>query len=426
MASSKLGSTCSAGANPLLALLLTDSAVFAGWVAAASLAPSLLMHLPAGWCVDRFNRRRLMVLSLWGRLVLCLILAGALILVNEPRWWLIVLTFLDGTLLVLYAAAELTAVRHVVDPEKLPSALAVNESRNHLAQLMGRPLGGFLFTLSNFAPYVVTLVASVWSMIALRLMKEKDYQPRPSDDPASHENDRASGDSLRAALRLVMRSPFLRTVIVVCGVANFFFQTVVLLLVVLAKDTGMSETDIGLLLAASGVGGLAGSALSPLVRRRFRDEQAIIVTCAVAWTGLTFVIAVSAQPVIGLVSWGLLSLMGGHLNVAIMMYLTREVPDRMLGRVLSINRFLTSGAVPLGALAAGYIVVRLQPHAAAWLVFFMILAVTLLTPVLLRPRRCAGLLKPAPRRGAVPPLGPGLPEPAPAPEPVPARTPVAV
>ncbi len=100
-----------------------------------------------------------------------------------------------------------------------------------------------------------------------------------------------------------------------------------------------------------------------------KDERNIVKFCVVAWAALTFVIAVSAQPVVGLIAWGGLSVTGGFLNVAVTTYQVRRVPGHMLGRVMAINRFLTSGAVPLGALTAGYIIAQFQPNGAAWLVF---------------------------------------------------------
>lgn len=391
MAVSRLGSMCSSVANPLLALTLTNSPVFAGWVAAASAAPRLLMHLPAGWCVDRFNRRRLMFVSQFGRLAVCTLLLCALALTERPTVPLLLVvigaTLCDGVFLVLYSAAEITAVQRVVSSAELPSALAMNEARSHIGLLAGKPLGGFLFGLGKAFPYCVDVAAALWSIFALRMMKEKNYQPRNIDLPAPGTAGKRAKVSMLTGLQAVLLSPFLRMVVVVCAFGNFFFQTILLLLVVLAKKQHIPSVMIGLLLATSGVAGLAGSAIAPLVSKRLPGERRIVVGCAAAWALLTLVVAVFTQPVIGLIAWGCLSLTGGYLNVAIMTYQTRRVPDHMIGRVMSINRFLTSGAVPLGALSAGYIVAGLNPQTAAWLVFWVIFAVAaLIVPVLLHPR----------------------------------------
>jgi MFS family permease len=398
-AASQLGGMCAATANPLLALVLTHSPVFAGYVGAASTIPALLMYLPAGWFVDRFNRRLLMFVSQLGRLAACGLVVYALGFGGHPKPLLITAALCEGTFLVLYSAAEITAVQRVVNSAELSSALAMNEARGHLAVMAGKPLGGFLFGQRESYPYFVNLVASLWSLVALLMMDKTNYQPEETRTPAGA----APRISLLDGLRMVILNSFLRTVVVVCAVGNFLFQTVLLLLVVLAEQQHLSSTRIGVLLATSGIGGLIGSAVAPSVGKHVRDERDIIKICVFAWATLTFVVAVSAQPVVGMIAWGGLSVTGGFLNVAIVNHQARRVPDHLLGRVIGINRFFTSGAVPLGALSAGYIVAELQPRLAAWLVFAVIAAMTVAVPLLIRPRRWlpAGAVERIKRRLAV-------------------------
>ncbi len=382
-AASQLGGMCAATANPLLALVLTRSPVFAGYVVAASTIPTLLMYLPAGWFVDRFNRRLLMFISQLGRLAACTLVVYALASGDNPKPLLIVAALCEGMFLVLYSTAEITAIQRVVNSTELSSALAMNEARDHLTFMAGKPLGGFLFGLERAFPYCVNMLASVWSLIALFMMNQKDYQPEQAE---GRPGGRAKV-SVFDGIKLVILNSFLRTVVVVCAVGNFFFQTVLLLLIVLAEQQHISSARIGLLLATSGVGGLVGSIVAPRVGKRVREERHIIIFCVSAWAVLTFVVAASAQPVVGLIAWGGLSVTGGFLNVAIVTYQTKWIPEHMLGRVMGVNRFLTSGAVPLGALSAGYIVATLQPRLAAWLVCGAVSTALATVPVLLRPGR---------------------------------------
>lgn len=382
-AASQLGGVCAATANPLLALVLTHSPVFAGYVTAASTIPSLLMNLPAGWLVDRVSRRLLMFIGQLGRLAGCVMVVYALAFGGHPKPLLIMAALCEGTFLVLYSAAETAAVQRVVGSTEMSSALAANEARSHLAVMAGKPLGGLLFGLREFYPYYLNLMASTWSVIALLLMGKTNYQPAEAGEP----RDTPPRLSFFDGVKTVILSPFLRTVVVVCAVGNFFFQTVVLLLVVLAEQQHLSSARIGLLLAASGVGGLIGSVIAPRAKHFIKDEQTIIKYCVRAWIALTLIVALSAQPVAGLIAWGGLSVTGGLLNVAIADHQAKRVPEHLLGRVIGINRFLTSGAVPLGALCAGHIVTELRPGPAAW---FVCLAIALMAPavgVLLQPSR---------------------------------------
>jgi MFS family permease len=364
---SQLGNVCSATANPLLALLLTHSPIFAGWVGAASTIPALLMHLPAGWLVDRCNRRLLMFIGQAGRLVAGAMLVWALWSGDQSTIMIIIVVsaICEGAFLVLYNAAEITAVQRVVNSVELPAALALNEARVHIAVIAGKPLGGFLLELNRALPYCVNMVGFIWSFVALIGMKKKDYQP-------PYEARPRNVTSIIGVVKEVVQHSFLRTVIIVCALGNFCFQIIVLSLLVLAQQQHMSGILIGLLLATSGIGGLAGSMIAPRVRRHVKHERNLIGFCVAAWAGLTLVIALYAHPVVGLIAWGGLSITGGFLNVAVVTYQVREVPGHMLGRVMAVNRFVTSGAVPLGAMTAGYVVAELQPAGAAWWVFIAI------------------------------------------------------
>src|SRR4051812_32985156 len=66
---SAVGSETSLIALPLLVLFLTNSPAHAGLVGAVRLVPYLLLSLPAGALVDRWNRKRVMILCDIGRLL---------------------------------------------------------------------------------------------------------------------------------------------------------------------------------------------------------------------------------------------------------------------------------------------------------------------------------------------------------------------
>lgn len=210
-----------------------------------------------------------------------------------------------------------------------------------------------------------------------------DANPSAENKP----ND-SSGSSTLSVAKAMILSSFLRSVVVVCTVGNFLFQIALLLLVVLAKQQHMSAAVIGLLLATSGACGLAGAIIAPMIGTRVRDERNIIKVCVVAWAALTFVIAISAQPIIGLIAFGGLSVTGGFLNVAITTHQVRRVPGHILGRVVGINNFFTWGAVSVGALSGGYIVAELQPQTTAWMVFGLSMAMIAVAFVLVSPQSC--------------------------------------
>lgn len=136
---SSVGSAVSSVAFPLFVLALTDSPARAGIVGFAGTLPFLLFELPAGGLVDRWDRKRTMIVSdaLRGAALGSIAVAyaaGVLTFVQVA-----VVAFAEGTLFVLFLLAERTALPHVVAPEQLPAALAQNEARTRGATLAGNP-----------------------------------------------------------------------------------------------------------------------------------------------------------------------------------------------------------------------------------------------------------------------------------------------
>lgn len=391
---SQLGAFSVTTATPLLALSLGGSPVFVGWLLAAGTIPGLLLHLPAGFFVDRADRWRIMWISQLIRVLNAVALAAGLCIIAEPTILLIVAAVIDGTSAVFYNIAEIAAVRHVVPAEKLERAMARNEARQHIALIFGRPLGGFLFDLHRTLPYGFGALSSLLSIAALATMRSRRLRPTPAPapdsapdsapastltpEPAPAPRGRAHAPQRRrrsgrpaarevgfgTALRLVGHDAFLRTTVGACAVGNIFFQTVILLLFVLARQQHLSTSLFGLLLATSGLGGLLGAMVAPRVLDRF-SPRLVVIGCIWLWVPMIMTVAFSSRATVGLIAWGACSFMGVHLNVALASHQAKVVPGHLLGRVTSVNRFVTSGAVPIGALGSGYVLAWLDPRGTA-------------------------------------------------------------
>jgi len=142
---SRLGASISGTAMPLLVLTTTGSPADAGVVAAAGTLPFLVANLPAGPLVDRWNRRRILLVSE--------VVAGLTLATVPVAAWCGVLTvahlavvaFVQGLCAVFFGLAERAALPMIVPAALLPPAIAQNEARDRGAALAGPPLGGALF-----------------------------------------------------------------------------------------------------------------------------------------------------------------------------------------------------------------------------------------------------------------------------------------
>ncbi|MFD0901111.1 MFS transporter [Actinomadura sediminis] len=370
-AASHLGRMNAAIALPLLALSLTHSAVFAGWVAAAGTFPSLLLYLPAGVLVDRLDRRSVMIACQSARFAIALVLVIGLLTMADPAPLLLGAAAADGTLASLYNLAEATLIRRIVPVDALPDAMARNEARSHIALLLGRPLGGFLYGCNRSYPFIVDALTSLFSVfMILKIQRGDTESPRTADKEARESN-------LRDCARQLIRDPFLRMLLIVCSATNFAFQIIFLMLIVQAERTFESSAVIGLLFTASGLGGTLGAVAAPRLVRKRRKFLAIFV-CVWGWAAAIAAVWVFDHPIAGFAAWGVISLLGAHVNVALTVHLATHVPDAMLARVTGINNFVTGSAVPLGASFSGYLLSMVStPRSASATVLALTLCVAL-------------------------------------------------
>ena len=138
---SELGSRVSMFVFPLLGYALTGSALVAALAEALHLLGLVGALLPAGVLADRLDRRRMMRAASAAGLVLyaSLVVAGLAGVLTAPH--LLTVALLTGACAGAFAPAEIAAVRTVVDDEELPTALSQQQARQHVAGLVGGPLG---------------------------------------------------------------------------------------------------------------------------------------------------------------------------------------------------------------------------------------------------------------------------------------------
>jgi MFS family permease len=148
---STVGTRVTSIAFPLLVLALTHSPAEAGVVGFAQTLPFLLLYLPAGAFIDRWDRKRTMLACDAGRAVALGGIAVTLALGWLSMAQVVVVALIDGSLFVLFDLAEGAALPQLVTEEQLPAAIAQNQAKTQGADVAGQPLGGVLFSTAPAA-----------------------------------------------------------------------------------------------------------------------------------------------------------------------------------------------------------------------------------------------------------------------------------
>ena len=320
-----LGGSASGIVVPLLVLAMTGSATAAGFASALGIVPYILLSLPVGVLVDRWNRQRVMVVCDIGRALATLSLVVALLLDALTLTQLYTVAVLQGICMVFFNLAEVAALPKVVAPSQLPQAIAQNQAGHSGAAIVGPALGTWLLQHGGRSlPFVADALGhlvSAWCVWRLRT----PLASAPATGPRSLRAEMAVG------LRWLWQQPLVRRIAGLTCLSNFVMAAVPLLVIVLAKGQGASEAQIGLAFSASGAGGLLGALAGGWFARRFSFGQVIVGTLAVQAAMLPLLAWAPGPLTLG-AAFAVLMFCGPVYNVVQLSRRLAMIPDGLQGR----------------------------------------------------------------------------------------------
>jgi MFS family permease len=345
---SSTGDGAFVAALPLLAVTITKDPRLVSVVTAATYLPWMVLSLPAGALVDRYDRATLMWRS---QAVQAAVVAAVAILIVFRIGDIAVLAaagLLLGCAEVVFSNAAQSVLPALVPPELLPKAngsqqvsLTVGES------FLGPPAGSLLFAAAAALPFGLDALSFAGSAALLHRLPRTGLPgtgPRPT-----------IRTQIAEGLRWLARHRLLRVVAVLLGVYNFANQMGQAILVLLATQTlHLGTRGYGFLLAATAVGSVAGGLVAPRLTRWLGLLPSLIaggVIDAAVFVG----IGLAPDPAVAAVMLAGQGFAVTMWNVVTVSLRQQIVPSALLGRVNSVYRMLGWGLMPVGALAGGFV-----------------------------------------------------------------------
>jgi predicted MFS family arabinose efflux permease len=237
----------------------------------------------------------------------------------------------------------------VVQKRQLPQASAQNEAGFIAAFAAGPPLGGFLYgSISRALPFIFDAVSYTVSVFSLLFIRTKFQGERKVEE-------RHILVEIKEGLSWLWSNPLIRYMAFLTGGSNFVNAAAGLLLIILARQLGASETEIGFMFTIGAFGGIAGSVLGGQIQKRYRFGQVII---AVGWVNLLLFPLYLLAPnflVLGVIA-AFLFMLSPIYNVVQFSYRLALIPDELQGRVNSSFRLIAFGFQPLGLALAGVLI----------------------------------------------------------------------
>ncbi len=380
---SVVGTQVSQLAYPLLMLALTKSPAQAGFISASRTLPYLLLGLPAGALVDRWNRKRLMIVCDAGRALALGSIPLALALGQLTLAQLYIVALLEGVLNVFFNLAETAALTRVVTRDQIPAATTLNEVTLSTGSMLGPALGGLIFAIGQGFAFLADAISYAVSVVSVWFIRAE-----LSASQAAGTNRLV--DDIRAGVVWLWRHPLLRLLALITGGTVMIESGYMLVVIILAERMGASSAVTGLVLGAGGVGSVVGAALSGPAMRRLTFGQ-IAMGVHWIWALLLPLYALAPNPLalaaITAAAYGITPVF----FVAQYSYRLSNIPDELQGRVNGVFRLLLFGGQPLGLALAGLLSQVIGPVRTV-LVFAALLALLALAITLSRELRHVGRL----------------------------------
>ena len=374
----ELGTRVSLFAMPLVAYAMTGSAFWAAAAEAVHLIGMVGMLLPAGVIADRRDRLRLMRFTHGSGALLYASLAVAGVLGSLTLPHLLIVALLTGALNGLFVPAENSAIRSVVATEQLPTALSQQQARQHIAGLLGGPLGGVLLGVTRWAPFAGNAVTYAAGWLLLGRVRA-DLSTPPAREPGTRTKPSAD---LVAGLRYSWQQPFLRTLLFFSPAANLGLNALFFLALLRLIEAGFPAWQIGLAEAAIGACGILGAVAAPWIIDRIATGR---LTVLVAWSfvPLSIPLAFWTHPAVMALAASVGLFLNPAGNAGFASYRMAITPPELVGRVQSAAQFVSMLSIPLAPALAGALL-AVTDGTTAVLAVTALVALAALIPTLAR------------------------------------------
>ncbi len=334
---------------PVILYAITGSAVWVGAFTLFNFLPTIVLGPIAGVIADRFDRRHVLLLSQIGMLATSI---GLLLMwlggVDSP-WLIMIPVLVNGALSAVNTPAFLAFVHDLVPRELLRSAVNYNSIQFNLARALGPVSAGFILATSGpgwaLAVNCLSFIPLILVLIFVRL----------NEPQVLVKSAQRILKQFGSALRYIKGASGIELAIIGSVIGGLLGQPIFSMSIVLAhKVYHVGAMELGLLNMYLSLGAIS---VIPLLAGKlswFPLSRAMswgVAGTAVGFIGLTLTSNYYvASFLFFFTGAALILIMAGSATVVQMI-----VRNDMRGRVLSVRQMMFMGAIPIGAMTAGYI-----------------------------------------------------------------------
>jgi MFS family permease len=331
-----------------LVIELSGSPLAVGALAFCRFMPFLVLGLVAGVVVDRFDTRRLLLVTQGSAMLVSIVLAVVTLTGAATLPVVYALAALGGLILVFDAPGRQTLTFQMVGSEELPNAVALNSGLFNASRVIGPAIAGLVIAaVGTGLCFVVNAVSFLSVLVALRLMRSDELIPvekRPGTRMLA---------GIREGIAWAVRSPVARVVLAVVTVVSTVGFNFHVLVPLLASETlDVDAAAFGILSSTFGLGALAGALATASLREA---SPRAFVGGAIGFSFSMLALALVDKVLLALVLLFVLGASFALFTASANALVQLSSPGHLRGRVMSLYLFAFAGLAPIGGLIAGWL-----------------------------------------------------------------------
>jgi MFS family permease len=345
-------------AQPYLAYRISGRPLDLGLIGFASTLPTLLLALPAGVYVERWDKRKTVIIFQAIMSLQAFGLAALTLTGHVQIWHIAVLALLFGTASAVEITARQAMLIELAGREALPSAIALQTTAFNVGRVIGPLVASWLLTSTGTeASVFMANGVSFLFVIAGLLIAQTRYKVVPEV-----EERKSLVMEFREGLAYIRRNSLVASIILMAALVGFFGFPLVQQIPALARDVLKTASDTeavvaartSLLYAAQGGGALVAAVLAAYMNASPRKGLMVTlgqVTFTLPLIALGFVPNLNISLILlVLLGWGTVTQL-----VAMNTLIQIKVPNGLRGRVFSVYLWALQGVAPFGSLLIGWL-----------------------------------------------------------------------
>lgn len=355
MCTSLIGTWMQNIAQPWLAYQLTGSPMLLALVSAMQFLPMLLGGLFAGAIVERFSKKKILMLTQSTAMIITLVIAILTLTGSITYWHILISSALLGVVNAFDMPARQTFVVELVGKDDLQNAVSLNSMAFNVARIIGPAMAGIIMGIlgvgSCFLINAISFGAVLLSLFFIRSHEEHHLE---------HEKNNIFKEIIDG-IRYIRHHRILWNGIIVMAIVGTFAPNLNVLVPIYIREIfHSSELTFGFMMSLMGVGSFLGAMFTASLKGE--PKRKIVYIFPVIIAILLIILGVSTKYVlfmIGIVLFGIFLITFVTTANSLLQF---HAENRYRARVMSVYSLVFAGTTPIGNVYAGFISEHFGPQ----------------------------------------------------------------